>query len=65
MRQSSRPDNYVARFALDLDRLPMIQPWVEEIKIVPARVSLEPRVQVLINLRQALEASPVAANIGQ
>jgi hypothetical protein len=64
MRQFSRPQNDIARFTFDLGCLPMIQPWIEEIKIVSARVPLEPGVQALINIRQALEASPIAANVG-
>jgi len=64
MRQFRRPQNEITRLTSDLESLPMIQPWIEEIKIVSVRVPLKPGAQVLINIRQALEASPIAANVG-
>jgi hypothetical protein len=42
MRQFRRPQNEITRLTFDLGRLPMIQPWIEEIKIVPVRVPLKP-----------------------
>src|SRR5207237_3558194 len=63
MRQLGRPQNDVARLTLDLRRLPMIQPWMEVIKIVPERVPLKPRIQVLINLGQALETTSIPDNV--
>ena len=51
MGQFCRPQNEIARFTFDLSRLPAIQPWIEEIKVVSPRVPLEPSVQVLVNIR--------------
>jgi hypothetical protein len=65
VRQLGRPQNHVARLPFDLDRLPVIQPWIEEIEVVLERVLRQPRVEVLIHLGQALESSAIAANVGQ
>jgi hypothetical protein len=65
MRQLGGPQNNVARLTLDLRRLPVIQSRIEEIEIVLGRVPLKPSLQVLINLRQALETTAIAANVCQ
>jgi hypothetical protein len=43
----------------------VVQPRIEEIKIVPERVPFKSGVQFSINLRNALETTPIAANVGQ
>jgi hypothetical protein len=63
--QLGRPQNDISRLAFDLCRLPVLQARVEEIKILPARVLSESYLQVLINLRKALETTSIPANIGQ
>jgi len=65
VRQFGRPQDDVACFALNLCRLPIIQSWKEEIEIGTPSVPFDPGVKVLIDLRQALETAPIAADIGQ
>jgi hypothetical protein len=43
----------------------VIQARIEEIKIFSPRVALKPQIQILVNLRYALETTPITANESQ
>src|SRR5580704_105603 len=65
MRKPGRPQDDIARPALHLCGPQVLQSRIEVIKVVPHCVLLKPGVQVLIDLRKALETTLIAAKPGQ